>query len=370
MTAIADLIGRVVAGLDGEADAFDRLVASGQAAIPALVDTLAQDRAVPRLSAALAYLRVDDPVGVLGPLVASPSVSVAEAACAALAASGDPRAIPILAASKRRFSAARALGVLGRAEAIPILRDKVTRWLGPGLDALPPASWLASRAKQRDLRFLVDVAAALAMLGDQVLAPVAIHVAGLGDASEGAEVRAAAVAALGYATAPGVAGALARAARDGDDDVAVAALLGSLYLGRIDEVPVWIAALARSGVVAATARWCLEAFAGEHSTGATVADAEAWWSRAGARFAAGVCYRDGRPADPGALVARVAADPSRLRTELRVHTAAPIADDVGGSLVTPGEQRMLDAWWQANAARFPAGQLHRWGRTFEPGAVD
>jgi hypothetical protein len=376
MTTASDLVERL-AGDAADPAAFDALIACGAPAIAPIVDALSQQRAVPVLTSVLAALRLPDPIASFEPLASNSSGTVVEAALAALAATGDPRAIPILAASKRRFTAAIALGELGRAEAIPVLRGKVATWLGDDLRGLPPADWLSSSARQRDLRYILDVAAALARLGDHGLAAVAIHLAGVqgDDPDAGAEIRGAAVQALCYLTAPGVARALHAAAGDPNEEVAVAAALALLYLGRPDEVPAWIAALDAGGTIAATARLCLEAFAGEHPRGTpgiavSRSDAEAWWTRTASRFAAGTCYRLGQPAHPGLLLPLLEHDPWRIRAELRVKTGAPIADGLGRWPVTPGERAAIDAWWQLDAARFPPGRLHRWGNSFAPGAVD
>jgi hypothetical protein len=364
----AELVARV---REGEPDAFDALVEAGEAALPPLVAALEDGGGSFPLTAALAMMQLADPVAVLGPLASHPSILVSDAALTALAASRAPGALTVLAASDHRFGSVVALGDLGDPAAIPILRDRVTPWLGDDLQQLPAVD-LRSRARRGDLVYILEVASALAKLGDHSLAAVTFHLAG---PPHDAEIRAAAVTALHHVTAAGVANALHQLSRDPDEQVAIAALLAMLYLGRIDEVDAWIAALAAGGRVGATARYCLEAFAGEHPTGApgtavSPTDAAAWWTRARAQFRPGVCYRLGELAHPGQLVALLPRDPWRLRTELRVHTSLPICDFVGTFPVTPGEHARLAAWWRDSAMRFPPGRLHRWGRAFDAGAVD
>lgn len=371
---IAQWIARVTTG---DPAAFDALVTAGEPVIPALVAALNHEVAVPVLTAVLAGLALADPIATLGPLAeeAAGSGAVAEAALAALAASGDPRALPILAASPRRFAATVALGDLGDARAIAILRARAAPWLGDDLRD-PPALDLSVRAHRRDLQFLLTVASALAKLGDHSLTWLAVSLAGTTTGGDpAAEVRRAAARALCYVTGPGVATALHQLARDPDEAVAITALHAMLYLGRIDEVDGWIAALAAGGRVAATAQWCLEAFAGEHPMGAPGAPvsqrhAQIWWDCARDHYRPGVCYRLGEPAHPAQLVALLSQNPAHLRAELRIRTGIAIADELGGFPVSRSEHARIAAWSHAHAAQFQRGELHRWGRSVSPLAVD
>src|SRR5712672_4214128 len=107
--SIDELIKRVTEEADPAA--FDQIVASGVAAVPALVAALIKGTGAIELSAILETIsrRLDDPISVLEPLATHASSNVADAAVAALGASGDVRAVPILAASPRRFASVVAL---------------------------------------------------------------------------------------------------------------------------------------------------------------------------------------------------------------------------------------------------------------------
>ena len=57
------------------------------------------------------------------------------------------------------------------------------------------------------------------------------------------------------------------------------------------------------------------------------------------------------------------ARPVRLVSEVARRIAEMIEREVQ-------EHAAMRSWWKVNSSKFPAGKLHRWGRTFEPNAVD
>jgi len=179
-----------------------------------------------------------------------------------------------------------------------------------------------------------------------------------------------------YTVAPGVARALRDAALDPDTDTAQAALLGTLYLGRPDEVETWLAIVSSGTATARLAAWCLECWSGEpvpHAGGGTYEwpRVRRWWAETSRRFGDRVCYRSGAPVEIARLVEELAQDPLTLRADLNVRTGArPVQRLLTGNPVSIGEQAAMRSWWKVNSSKFPAGKLHRWGRTFEPNAVD
>jgi hypothetical protein len=374
------LVAQLLSPAEDVAAAFDGLVAAGASAVPALSAALDRGRGVPQLTAVLCSLELEDPVAALAPLVDGFD-DAHDAALRALGAHRDPRALTALleALPVDRFAAAEALGELGSAQAIEPLRALVARHVGDDGAQLPPSEWLRTSARCLDLRLVLTVATALAKLGAPVLAGVSIHLATLRDDQEHAEanlVRAAAAQSLHHTVAPGVAAALRSAALDPDEDTARAALAGTLYLGRPEEVETWLAIISAGGATARRAAWCLERWSGEtvpcEDDGRYAWPAvQRWWAAMSRRFSDRVCYRSGEPVQIGRLVDELPGDPLLLRAELHVRTGArPVQPLLTGHPVSAGEHAAVRAWWSANSARFPPGKLHRWGRTFEPSAVD
>jgi hypothetical protein len=185
-----------------------------------------------------------------------------------------------------------------------------------------------------------------------------------------------AVRSLYYIATPGVAEALRSAAKDPDKETARAALVGMMYLGRSAEAREWLSLLLSGSVTAKHAAWCLECWAGEAlpiEDDGTYAQREVdrWKAETMPLFRDGVCYRFGAPVDIERLIEDLAHDPLTLRAELKVRTGTvPLQPLLAGYPVTNGELAAVRAWWKANSSKFPAGTLHRWGRTFEPTAVD
>jgi len=363
----------------GDVTFCDEVLAWGDAAVPAIVGALATNQSVPTMSALLAILRLDDPLATLQPLVERTDGSVAPAALGALARVRDTRVLPILTAVLPDIAAITAIGDHGDASGVDVLRELVEPIVGADGSRMPASDALSSDWMLSELDLAVAVAIAMAKLGDQSLAPLVVHLASLTDLDDperGATLRVSAMIALSYVTAPGVAGALRKALSDPNEDVISEALRSSLYLGRVSEGEGFIELIRRDTPLAGIALWYLQAWAGEHPTGNVFkrVDAESldhWWRGASARFKPGVCYRAGVPIDIGALVAQLADDPLHLRDELGIHTGAPcFHSDLGGNPVSNTERRAVESWWRCDAVKFWPGKLHRWGRTFEPSAVD
>lgn len=374
------LVEQLLSPMADFAAAFDGLVAAGAAAIPALGAAIERGRGIPQLTAVLSSLELEDPVGALAPLV-DDMFDVHDAGLRALGAHRDERALPVLLAAlpADRFAAAEALGELGSAAAVAPLLGLVRAYVGDDGTRLPGADALRSSAHCLDLRLVLTVATALAKLGQPALAGVAVHLATLRDAQEHADanlVRAAAARALHYMVAPGVAGALRSAALDADLDTARGALLGTLLLGRPDEAETWLAIVASRSDAAPIAAWCLERWTGEEvpsdeAGGYAWPEVQRWWASISHRFRDRVCYRSGAPIDVARLVDELARDPLTLRAELKIRTGArPLQVMLAGNPVSAGEHAAMRTWWQAHESEFPPGKLHRWGRTFEPSAVD
>jgi hypothetical protein len=84
-----------------------------------------------------------------------------------------------------------------------------------------------------------------------------------------------------------------------------------------------------------------------------------------------VCYRFGVPVNILQLIHELPRDPENLREELSIRTGAHAVHPLlFGNPVSSRERAEIESWWIANASRFAPGKLHRWGRTFEPSAVD
>jgi HEAT repeat protein len=383
MTHAADaLIDTVLRGGPDAGRAFDELALLGDRAVPALVAGLQAGRAHAVLAAALGALEVPDRIATLAPLAAHGDRNVRDAAVLALGRSGDPRAVEVLGDVLSRgdhlLAGLAALGLLGAPASRAIIRATVERRCGDASDRAVLAE-VSARAVEdldpSDLFAIATGAEALSRLGDDALVGAAIELARFAPSVdsgfyEGGAVRLLAVRALDAAAAPGVARALHAAAADDDAEVAAAALRATLHLGRTAAAPIWLSALrSERNAVAYAAEYCFAQLTGEKPP-ASASDAIAWWARLEGRFDPGVCYRLGQPATPGALVpAAIGGDSAEARIELgHAGALAFLHPELGDT--TPRERAQIDAWWSANASRFPPGKLHRWGRTYEPGAVD
>ncbi len=360
---------------------YEAVLASGPAALPAILKTLGARRAVPAMTALLSMIELPDPVETLGPLVTRMDGSVGAAALAMLARLRDPRVLPLIVERFPRRNAYQALGDHGDPKQVGVLRKVAMPIVGKTGEKLPKGiAWLKCFEDEiGDLDLALIVAVAMAKLGDQSLAPLVCQLATSVDHDDpdaGADLRSSAAIALSYFAAPGVAAAVRQTLRDPKAEVVEEGLRTSLYIGRVKEAESFMEVIRANGEQAGIAIWYLEAWAGSRPGArrdkrVSEAELDKWWAGAKAKFSADVCYRSGKPIDLGNLSAKLAEDPLHVRDQLRIHTgAACFREDLGGDPVTKLEKSEVSAWWKEHAGEFPPGKLHRWGRTFEPGAVD
>jgi hypothetical protein len=376
--AIEQILDRVIGGRDHAA--FDELVATGESALPKLIEVLERGPGSAIVGAALARLEVADRVAMLGALARHSNRRVRDAAIRGLALTSDPRAVPIIAevldSGDHLFTAISALGDLGAPDGAAIVRRALTARVGDPTD-LRVLEELSTRAvadgDPSDLFAIAYAAEALAKLADFALISVAIELSrfvphdGL---SEAGQVRLHAIRALDVGIGHEVAAALDAACADPDHEVAEAALRATLHLGRPRWVERWLSVLAGGDEQRAyTAQYCLEQLTGE-AVPESWHHAATWWRAISHRFEPATCYRLGRPATPGVLVALAGGrDNAVARMELAQMTGCQfLATELAEA--PPSVIAKLDAWWRANSSRFPPGKLHRWGRTYEPDAVD
>lgn len=359
---------------------FDRVLSAGEAALPALAEVARRGRGIPKLTAVLSALPLEDPVGALLPWleIRDPLSKERSMALQALGARGEHGVVKTLidALPTDEVAAPEALGNLGCPEAVDALLAHVRTYLGN--NTVIERSLLQDEDYCLEFRLALIGITALAKLGSNQLAAVPIQLATLRDEAESSRaclVRVQAVDCLRYVTAPGVAQALRSASTDRDEDTARAALRGMLFLGRKTEAEAWLEAVERGGPTAENALWCLERWAGQSwsracNHRALAGEVRRWWRNSSHKFIEGVVYHGGAPVDLARLVRQLPEDPYDLRLDLKVRTGAtPVLELLMGEPVPMSERVAVEAWWEGNVARFPAGKLHRWGRTFEPNAV-
>jgi HEAT repeat protein len=372
------------------AKAIDELALVGEPALPKLVEALATGVAVPLWTAVLIALRMQGKAAALTRYVDHPDRTVRAAIIRALGRSGDVEAVEPLIALLRAGEPVRilaaALGDLGDARALAPLREVAAALVGQPMEPAGVSARTkraAVDARSSRLREVVGIAESLAKLGDMLLAPAVIELVGFGrdqpGSDEAANVRRVAARALTVLVAPGVSDALHRACRDVACDVWIEALGATALLGRVAEMRQWLAMLADQ-TLDEVRRWnllaCLHDSCGDapdvEDRLPTASELDRWWADVAPRFESGVCYRAGQPTTPGLLLVRMMDDNVGLaRRELRAMTGLPgIQEMLGGVPVTPAERAAMTSWWVARQQELPAGKLHRWGRTYEPNAVD
>lgn len=356
------------------AASFDRLCRAGSDALPPVLDAVSRGFALSRLSALLSELELDDVVGELGPLARSKDRWVRRAAIAALGASGDPRAFPVLreAAGRSCFGGAvEALAELGMPEAIPVLQSSVKEILERTFD-LPLARWLTSEVLVLQLNQVVLVAGSLARLGEMGLAhqvQAALTSSPDEDSTAGADLRLEAVLAMDAVVAPGSGAALRLATGDADRTVAEAAVDALVFLGRREDAGFAVEVVEGGGPMSGHARRALTRWSGEMAPATRV---RGWWESVVERFEPGICYHDGLPVTPRWWIDRLGDRPGLdFRLELKILTGARcVHPGLASDPVTPRERAKIEAWWTEHASELPAGRLLRWGRAYAPDAVD
>jgi hypothetical protein len=371
-------------------DAIDELALRGERALPGLVEALATGVAVPLWTAVLIALRTPGKATALARYLDHPNRTVRAAVIRALGRSGDVDAVVPLVTLLRAGASVRivanALGDLGDARALTPLRAAAAALVGWPVDPARLSALLkraAAEGSSSRLRDVLGIAESLAKLGDMSLAPAAIELVGFAPDSpaldQGADVRRLAARALTVLVAPGVSDALHHACRDVASEVWIEALWATVLLGRIVEVQRWLAMLADS-TLDEVRRWnllaCLHETCGDAPEGEDQLPAafeiDRWWARVAPRFESGICYRAGQPTTPGRLVTEMIDGSVGLaRHELRAMSGLPCIQEMLGEVpITSVERAAVSSWWASRHQELPAGKLHRWGRTYEPNAVD
>lgn len=361
-------------------DAFDQLTGEGERAVPAIVDAAASRRAWLIGAEILGSLKVPHRARAIRPVLKDARREARTAALIALGRSGDREAADLLVEAflggMHRRTALTELGNLGVPSVVAPVREEIVRSVGDPMDPRVREA-LYRRAEQDrdplDLLLLTDAACAFAKLGDLSLVGLAIELSQYRpDESleffEAAQVRCDAIAALDVSTGHGVADALIAACADSISSVADAALTATLRVGRLREADSWLVLgngpESRNHMV----RWCLQQFTGDVPP-KDWEDMAAWWSKIRSRFDRDICIRHGQAASPALHIERLDGQDGRFaREELQHDTGITFVHIY--SIPSPEEREQIDRWWAANSSRFTPGKLHRWGRTFEPEAVD
>jgi hypothetical protein len=182
-------------------------------------------------------------------------------------------------------------------------------------------------------------------------------------------MRMEAVLALDILVAPGVAAALHAACVDPDREIGDAAVDAIVRIGRPADLARWIETAARHPACVDRVLRGIETVTGERPDADGLAE---WWRDAAARFEPGRSYLAGAPSSPGVLIEALRGpDVGMAKQDLRARTALRfVLDFFGGDPATPRELERIDQWWTEHGSRFPAGHLHRWGRTYAPGDVE
>jgi hypothetical protein len=179
--------------------------------------------------------------------------------------------------------------------------------------------------------------------------------------------------------APGVSDALHHACRDVASEVWIEALWATVLLGRVAEIRHWLAMIAdptldhvrRWNLLACLHETCGDAPGGEDQLPTTF-EIDRWWADVAPRFDSGACYRAGQPTTPGLLVLEmIGGNVGTARHEFRAMSGLPSVQEMLGEVpMTPVERAAVSSWWVKRRHELPAGKLHRWGRSYEPNAVD
>lgn len=319
---------------------------------------------------------------LLGPLARSDDRQTRSRAITALGKTGDPRVVDLLADVHRRYGNVHlvvdALGNLDCPRADELLRTILAARVGD-LASDGALAELCTRAVEErdptDLLVVAEVAGSLAKHGDFGLVAQARSLARfipdpVLEFHQAILLRMSAVEALDVAVGPGVLKTLLEAAADSELEVADAAISATLHAGRAHLADTWVQRFAASDeLVRSALHDALADFAGEQPP-QEPSELLPWWEQRRARFAPELCYRLGEPASPAPLIARArGAHGQDARLELRQMTGLAFIA-VGLAHAPALEIRRIDAWWSAHHHRFAPGKLHRWGRTYEPTALD
>jgi hypothetical protein len=336
-------------------EAIVRLLAAGASSIERL-EPLADDD---RLPIQEIFRRLEGP-GVVEELIRFASTKKRGArrhAADALAYRREPRAIPVLLETNRRFFFnAEALARIGDVSALAPLRAQLAAALGAS-----PASTIAELAAKNDrstLGGLADAAGACAQLGDATVLDPFLALLGAdlrASASDVLSIKEPILSACAWAPNEATTRAVLGALRDPLPDVrrAAARRIGELRLP---------AAFDRLLEVAPNAAFehLLDSVPDPMLAGDVPPPVTAkWWTERRRALAPDVCLWRGEPETPGRIVEHAR---SRFgmtaRRELELLTGFELAVNPGAPL----DVERFQAWWAPRAATWRAGGLYRAGR--------
>jgi HEAT repeat protein len=375
MNEITGLIEQAkISGPEGTS-ASARLISLGAVAVLPVVEEIRRSPLdqVRVFSGILVRMRDPEAFPIIVSLLKDENPSVKLAAYEALGSLKDARALQPLLDSLSdpgnleftRGLAARTLGELGELRAREGLLQAARELVGAAAAVRGFAEvdrWTAEEADEDRLRLAIEIAVAMAKLGDQTMSPVVTSiVTGRQEAPEESIIRSAAVRALTYVVGPGVFPTLRAALRSSDPELRGEAVDPLRYLGVVEAVGELIKAVrdeyesiagnAFASIYDITGEWP----DGKHSTEDVEREELArWWTLRRRRFRPGICYRLGKPIQLSPIIELLGEPRQRGRvvTELRVITGHDFSD-----------QRLDEAkkWCADNEKRFVAGRLYKFG---------
>jgi len=267
-----------------------------------------------------------------------------------------------------RTLAARALGELGVLKARVVLLGAADRLIGQPRNTNTHEEirrWVISETSEDRLRLAIEIAVAVAKLGDHTLWPMISAIITDRDldkdASEGMTVGSEAVRALNYIVGPHMLHTLEVALGSTDPEVRGAAIDPLRYLGLSEAVSVLIPAAkdeyesvgaeALAAIYDITAEWPN----GEQSIEELEIGAlQDWWVRRKSNFKPGICYRLGQPMWLLSIVELLDNTKQRGRTlrELEVITGQDFSNS---------KAKEVRDWYGQNGERFEVGHLYKYG---------
>lgn len=285
---------------DGAESALASVIASGDVAVRALVETIEHEFAS-RAPEILGFVEIPDRLAVLDELTRHSRSEVRRAAIRVLGRTGDPRSLSILERSYARDTAdhvLEAVGDLGAPGGAALVRKILAQEAG---DLTAPDAIDAIRTRALEdfdnscPMTVVHGAKALAKLADfslvNILRALARFMVDEEDEIYAFMVRQAAIGALDVSIGPGIATTLEQCYDDPrEDDIVWTALDAMLHLGRVRAVDRWIELLSsqRTGVQY-SAMSCIERLIGEKPPHVR-ARAESWWNERRSSFDPALCY--------------------------------------------------------------------------------
>jgi hypothetical protein len=365
--------------------AAERLAAMGAGAVAAIADAIRGDplHTAHWLGTVLSAIRDPAAVPVLSGLLEERG-PVSLAAFAALGASGETGAFDPLAVRLRdvrsspfvRGQAARALGELGDPRALRPLHESLDGVVGAGPVRADMAGLVRRFEETGDpdeITLAIEIATALAKLGDHSGAPVPGFCSSIGRGTEtelleSAPVRADAVRALQISVGRDTVGALRAALRDPSEEVIEEAARALLYLGTggaADELDAMLQEHPRAFSLMAPA---FQAITGIVAVAGAEIDQQVTelhrrWQRERTRFDDETCFRLGKPLEIARLIALLDDVSARIPVaeELRAITGVRFASPFRAPAADGDIQNRARRWWERNRRRFARGTLFKYG---------